>query len=152
MLMILPIGIIILVIVLIAVIFLYVQISVQIFDMKSNIFYLAESSIDAADIEKMAYRDYELNMLAIKQNIDMLLEKNYLYNKNTVGITDIKCTGIKIISSTPEILKHTNKVCDAPVICVTLEVTFNPLISFLGREIKLNIHDDFKLSLLEFKV
>ena len=151
-LMILPIGIMLLIIVLVIIILLYIQISVQIFDMKSNLFYLVQSSINMENFEKIAYRDYSLNTNIIKENLNILLEKNYLsYSNKKVGIVKIRCKDIKVISSKEEVIKHTKKIYNAPVICINVEFKFNPIISFLGREINLNMHDDIKLSLLEFE-
>ena len=151
MLIIFPIGVTILIVILIAVIFLYIQIAVQIYDVKSNIFYLVQSSIDKEGFEKMAYRDYMLNSENIKKNLNDLLAQNYLNVDNRrVGIIDIKCNKISIFDAKEKVISHTKNTYNVPIICVNIEIKFTPIISFLGKEIKFNIHDDIKLSLLEF--
>ncbi len=150
-LMTLPIGIIILLAILIAIVFMYAQISIQIYEVKSNLFYLAHSSIGQENFESMAYRDYNLNLNYIKDTLDELLKKNYLkYTDNRKGIVDIKCDDVRIIIPKIEVIKHTRNKYNSPILCIKVQILFNPLVSILGREIPIIIHDDIKISLLEF--
>ena len=151
MLVFLPIAGVLIIIILTSLIFLYIQISVQIYGIKSNIFYLVQSSIINEDFQKMAYRDYSLDTSNILENLNTLLQRNYLKVDNKkVGIVSVKCTNVTVLTEKDDVVKHTKGKYKVPIICVNINIKFTPIMSFLGREIKFNIHDDIKLSLLEF--
>ena len=138
--------------IIIATIFVYFQISIFLYDAKLNTFYIVQSSLTKEDHNNTVYRDYTLNTKTLKDNINNLYEKNYLANKNkTKGIVHIECHDLNVISKKSLILNHTNNKYNVPVICVKYKIKFNPLISLLGDEIEIKMHDDIKLSLLEFK-
>lgn len=146
-----PIMFMILIAIIIALVFVYIQISICLYDVKLNTFYIVQSSISESDYENMVYRDYTLNKKALKKNINNLFEKNYLNIKEkTKGIISIECYEVDVISNKSEILKHTQNRYKVPVICMRLKIIFNPLISVLGNNIEIKMHDDIKLSLLEF--
>lgn len=148
----LPIMFMILIAIIIATVFVYIQISIYLYDVKLNTFYIVQSSISKEDYENMAYREYKLNEPVLKKQINMLFEKNYLVNKNKKkGIVNIECSEVKVIDKSVDVLRHTKGKYKVPIICVKYKVTFNPLISLLGKEIEVKMHADIKLSLLEFK-
>lgn len=149
-LMIFPIGIMILIVILVSIAFLYIQITVQIYEIKSNLFYIVSSSFTQADIEKLAYRDYSLSLSDLKTNLNDLLKENYLAKNGGKGIVDIHCKNIKLLRSDIEVLEHTENKYATPIICVNIKVVFTPIISLLGNKIDLSIHDDIKINLLEF--
>lgn len=133
-------------------IFVYFQISIYLYDVKLNTFYIVQSSITEKDYQDMAYGDYTLNTKTLKGNINNLYKKNYLSSKEkTNGIVDIECYEVKVISQKLQLLSHTKNKYGVPVICVKYKIKFNPLISLLGKEIEIKMHDDIKLSLLDFK-
>lgn len=148
----LPIMFIIFISIIIATIFVYFQISIFLYDVKLNTFYIVQSSISEKDYENMAYRDYTINTKKLKTNINNLYKKNYLTNEEkTKGIIGIECYEVNIISKELLVLSHTKNKYRAPIICIKYKIKFNPLISLLGSEIEINMHDDIKLSLLEFE-
>lgn len=148
----LPIMFMILIAIIISAIFVYIQISIYLYDVKLNTFYIVQSSISKEDYEKMAYREYKINDIVLKEQINMLFEKNYLVNKNKKkGIVNIECDEVKAYGKKVDVLEHTNSKYKVPIICIKYKVTFNPLISLLGKDIEIKLHDDIKLSLLEFK-
>jgi len=88
----LPIMFMILISIIIATIFVYFQISISLYDVKLNTFYMVQSSITGKDYNDMAYRDYTLNTKTLMNNINNLYKKNYLESKNkTKDIIDIEC-------------------------------------------------------------
>lgn len=138
--------------IIIATIFVYFQISIFLYDVKLNTFYIVQSSIGKEDYNNMVYGDYTLNTINLKDNINNLYKKNYLLNENkTKGIVNIECYGVNVISKKQLVLNHTNSKYNVPIICIKYKTKFNPLISILGSEIEIKMHDDIKLSLLEFK-
>ena len=149
--MLLPIIFMILIAIIVAFVFVYIQISIYLYDVKLNVFYIVQSSIAKEDYENLVFRDYTLNEDKIKDNINNLFERNYLsVSEKKKGIVDIKCLELKIIKNKSDIIEHTKNKYNVPVICAKYKVVFNPLISILGNEIEVNMHDDIKLSLLEF--
>lgn len=148
----LPIMFMIFISIIIATIFVYFQIAISLYDVKLNTFYIVQSSITDKDYGDMAYGDYTVNIKTLKNNINNLYKKNYLVTESkTKGIVDIECYKIEVISKKLLVLNHTKSRYDVPVICVKYKIKFNPLISLLGKEIEIKIHDDIKISLLEFK-
>lgn len=148
----LPIMFMILIAIIIATIFVYIQISIYIYDVKLNTFYIVQSSISKEDYENMAYREYKLNEIALKEQINILFKKNYLINKDKKkGVVNIECDEVKVYDKNIDVVSHTNGKYKVPIICVKYKVTFNPLISLLGKDVEIKMHDDIKLSLLEFK-
>lgn len=148
----LPIMFMILIAIIIAAMFVYFQISISLYDVKLNTFYMVQSSISEEDYANVAYGDYSLNIKTLKNNINNLYKQNYLLSKNKIkGIIDIECYKVEIISKKLPVLSHTKCKYDVPVICVRYKIKFKPLISLLGREIEIKMHDDIKISLLEFK-
>lgn len=137
--------------VIVALVFVYIQISIYLYDVKLNMFYIVQSSISKEDYQNIVFRDYTLNEDVLKENINRLFQKNYLEPKRSnKGIVNVECYEVKVINTKSEVIKHTKNKYDVPVICIRLKVIFNPLISVLGNEIEIKIHDDIKLSLLEF--
>lgn len=149
-LMLFPIGIMILIAILVAITFLYVQIIVQIYEVKSNLFYIISSSIGQEDMENLAYRDYSLDVNKVQEKVDNLLKENYLRKDVSKGIIDIQCQNIKLIKSKGEISEHTKNKYTTPVMCVDIKIVFSPIISLIGDKVNFSIHDDIKFSLLEF--
>ena len=148
----LPIMFMIFISIIISIIFVYFQISISLYDVKLNTFYIVQSSISKEDYDDLVYGDYTLNIKILKDNINTLYEKNYLTNKSkTKGIIDIECYEVSVISKNLLVLNHTNNKYNVPVICVKYKIKFNPLITLLGREIEIKMHNDIKLSLLEFR-
>lgn len=138
--------------IIIATIFSYIQISICLYDVKLNTFHIVQSSISKKDYEEMAYRDYTLDKKTLKNNVNTLFKQNYLNNKeNTKGIVDIECYEVSSYSNKLQVQIHTKNKYNVPVICIKYKVKFSPLISVLGDEIEIKMHDDIKLSLLEFK-
>lgn len=136
----------------IATIFLYFQIAISVYDVKLNTFNIVQSSISEQDYNDLAYRDYTVNIKTLKNNINNLYKENYLLDKDkTKGIVDIECYQLEVISKKIQVLSHTKSKYEVPVICIKYKVRFNPLISLLGSNIEIKMHDDIKLSLLEFK-
>ena len=150
-LMILTTGFILLIIMLIVIIVTYIQVTVQIYDIKSNIFYVAQSSIRGKNMDKMAYNDYTLDKSDIKENINLLLKNNYMKNTNKKGIVNIYCYDVNVIYSSENSLVHTKGKYDKPILCIRLKVIFRPIISMVKKEAEIMLHDDIKISLLEFK-
>jgi len=149
-LMLFPIGIMILIAILVAIIFLYIQIVVQIYEVKSNLFYIVSSSIAKEDAENLAYRDYTLDIDKMQLNVDKLLKDNYLRDKSGRGIINIQCENIKVMKKETLVVQHTKNKYNTPIICISVRITFRPIISLLGEKVEFNIHDDVKISLLEF--
>lgn len=149
--MIFPIGIMVLIIIVVAIVFLYIQIVVQIYEVKSNLFYMVSSSISDKDMENLAYRDYSFNVDEVQINVDKLLKKNYLKQNNVTGIIDIECKEIKLVKDENQVGVHTNKVYKVPILCVNVNVTFKPIISLIANKVNFEIHDDIKINLLEFE-
>lgn len=149
-LMIFPVGIMILVVILLAVVFLYIQIVVQVYEVKSNLFYIVFNSIGQNDIDNLAYRDYSINITKVQQKVDKLLKENYLRKSVRKGIIDIKCNNIKLIKNKNNVIEHTKNKYRTPIICVYIKITFSPIVSLLGDRVEFLIHDDIKISLLEF--
>lgn len=148
----LPIMFMIFISIIIATIFVYFQISISLHDIKLNTFYILQTSISKEDYDNMAYADYTINTKTLKNNINDLYNKNYLVNeKKTKGVIDINCYQVKVISKRTQVMSHTKGRYKVPVICIKYKVKFNPLISLLGSDIEIKMHDDIKLSLLEFK-
>ena len=148
----LPIMFMIFISIIIAIVFVYFQISISLYDIKLNTFYIVQSSISKADYNNIAYRDYSLNIKTLKNNINNLYKQNYLFNEDkTKGIVDVECYKLEVISKKLLVLNHTKNQYSVPVICVKYKIKFNPLISILGTRIEIKMHDDIKLSLLEFK-
>lgn len=148
----LPIMFMIFISIIIATIFVYFQISISLYDLKLNTFYIVQSSISEKDYNDMAYGDYTLNLKTLKNNINNLYKRNYLQNENKAkGIVDIECYKVEVIYKNLLVLNHTKNKYNVPIICINYKIKFNPLISLLGREIEIKMHDDIKLSLLEFK-
>lgn len=147
----LPIMFMIFISIIIATIFVYFQISIFLYDVKLNTFYIVQSSISDNDYMDLAYGDYTLNIKTLESNINNLYKQNYLESKNkTKGIVDINCYKVEVISKNLLTLFHTKSKYSVPIICVKYKIKFNPLISILGTEIEIKMHDDIKLSLLEF--
>lgn len=147
----LPIVFMLLIEIIVALIFIYIQISICLYEVKLNTFYVIQSSMNKEDYENIVYRNYKLNEKELKRNINNLLEENYLYKKQKrKGIVDIECCEASVINNRLEIVKHTKDKYKVPIICVKLKIIFKPLISVLGNEIEIKMHDDIKLSLLEF--
>ena len=73
-----------------------------------------------------------------------------LDEEKSKGIVDIECYEVEVISENIQVINHTKNNYNVPVICVKYKIKFNPLISLLGRELEIKMHDDIKLSLLEF--
>lgn len=148
----LPIMFMIFISIIIATIFVYFQISISLYDVKLSTFYIVQSSITKEGYSNMAYGDYTIATKTIKSNINNLYSKNYLEGKNkTKGIVDIECYEVSVITTKTLVSNHTNNQYNVPVICVKYKIKFNPLISLLGNEIEIKMHDDIKLSILEFK-
>lgn len=148
----LPIMFIIFIAIIVVTIFLFFQISIFLYDVKLNTFYIVQSSLSKGDYNNIVYGDYTLDEKTLKGNINNLYAKNYLVNKNkTKGIVNIECYEAKIIERISKVRSHTNKRYNVPVICVKYKIDFIPLITLLKDEIEIKMHDDIKLSLLEFK-
>ena len=148
--MLLPIIFMILIAIIIAFIFVYVQVCIYLYDIKLKTFYIVKSSISKADYQNIVYRDYSLNENELKNNINHLFKENYEDKNKKIGIVNVECTQVTVVKSNIEVAKHTKNRYKVPVICVKYEVVFTPLISILGKELRTNMHDDIKLSLLEF--
>ncbi len=148
--MLFPIVFMILIAIIIAFIFVYVQICIYLYDIKLNTFYIVKSSISKSDYDNIAYRDYSLDENKLKNNINQLFKENYANLNKKTGIVNVESTQVTVIKNNIEVSKHTKNIYKVPVICVKYEVTFTPLISILGKEVKINMHDDVKLTLLEF--
>lgn len=149
--MLLPIIFMILIAMIVAFVFVYIQISIYLYDVKLNTFYIVQSSISKEDYDNLVFRDYTLNEAKLKDSINDLFERNYLNIKNKKkGIVDIECLELGVIKSQSEIIEHTKNKYNIPVLCIKYRIKFNPLLSILGDEIKVDMHDDIKLSLLEF--
>jgi len=138
--------------IIIATIFVYIQISIYLYDVKLNTFYIVQSSISKKNYENIAYREFILDKKTLKNNINTLFELNYLNNKKkSKGIVDIECYEVNSITNRFQVQIHTKNKYNVPVICIKYKIKFRPLISILGNEIEIKMHDDIKLSLLEFK-
>lgn len=149
--MILPIIFMMLIVIIVAFVFIYIQISIYLYDVKLNTFYIVQSSIAKEDYENLVFRDYTLNEDRIKDNINSLFERNYLrVSEKKKGIVDIECIQLKIIKNKSEVIEHTKNKYYVPVICIKYRLVFNPLLSVLGNDIEVDMHDDIKLSLLKF--
>jgi len=56
---------------------LYVQINSCIFNVKSDLFYIAQNAYLAADYQELAYANYEINESILQEKITLLLQLNY---------------------------------------------------------------------------
>lgn len=148
---ILPILMLIFIVIIATLIITYIQISTQLYDVKLSLDNIVMSSLSNDDLDNISYRDYNINENVLKNNIESLLEKNYLKKESKkTGITKIWCDDVRVLNINNQILKHGKYTYEVPVICVNIKLKFSPIISLLGKDKEVTIHSDIKLSLLEF--
>ena len=73
----LPIMFMIFISIIVSIIFVYFQISISLYDVKLNTFYIVQSSISKEDYDDIVYGDYTLSIKILKDNINTLYEKIY---------------------------------------------------------------------------
>lgn len=129
----------------------YIQISTQLYDIKLSIDNMVMSCLTNEDFENISYRDYKINENLLKENIEYLLEKNYVKegNKKT-GVVQIWCEDVKVLNTNLQNINHGKVHYDTPIICTNIKLKFSPIISLIGKEKIVTLHTDVKLSLLEF--
>lgn len=129
----------------------YIQISIQLYDIKLSVNNIVMSCLTNDDLENISYRDYSINENILKENIERLLEKNYVKegNKKT-GVVQIWCEDVKVLNTNLHNITHGKVNYKTPIICTNIKLKFSPIISFIGKEIVVTLHTDVKLSLLEF--
>lgn len=79
-----------LIIILMAIYFLYMQINLQVYPIKQDIFYIVQNSYFAINIEELAYNNYIVDESVLKDKIQSLIGINYsnvvienlIYDKN----------------------------------------------------------------------
>ena len=150
-LMILPIGFLLLIVVITTILILYIQIRIQLYDVKTSLFYIVSSSIGEEDMENLAYKNYCINTEMLTHKVDKLLKENYLKSNTEKGVQNIKCNNIELIESSEQSIQHTKGLYDVPILCVYVEIRFTPIIGILGDKIDILLHDDIKFNLLEFE-
>ncbi|MDD2376869.1 MAG: hypothetical protein PHD15_05490 [Clostridia bacterium] len=111
---------------------LYVQINSCVFNVKSDLFYIAQNAYLAVDYKELAYSDYEINEPMLKEKIILLLHLNYPnYNFH---INEIK-------------YEHVSKSVLIDINLLIQPIVLNNLIKIFS----LNIKENVKLKLMEVK-
>jgi|GEM_PF-2411740 len=129
---ILLISVMIMLIMLVVIFLLYIQINSSVFNVKSDLFYIAQNAYIAADYEELAYSNYQINENVLQEKIIQLLELNHP-NYNFV-INKIKYEYI-----------------DKNVL-IDINLLIEPIVlSNLIGNITLNIKENVKLKLMEVK-
>lgn len=129
---ILSITIIFMVIILAITFLLYIQINSCIYNVKTDLFYIAQNAILAVDYDELVYSSYEINDEILKEKITTLLHLNYPnYNFN---VNEIK-------------YEH---LTSSVLIDMNLQIKPIALRNLIG-DITLKIKDNIKLKLMEVR-
>lgn len=129
---ILSITIIFMVIILVITFLLYIQINSCIYNVKTDLFYIAQNAILAVDYDELAYSSYEINDEILKEKITTLLHLNYPnYN---FYVNEIK-------------YEH---LTSSVLIDMNLQIKPIALRNLIG-DITLKIKDNIKLKLMEVR-
>ena len=129
---ILSITIIFMVIILTITFLLYIQINSCIYNVKTDLFYIAQNAILAVNYDELAYSNYEINDEMLKEKITTLLHLNYPnYNFNVNEIRYEHLTSSVLID-------------------INLQIKPIALRNLIG-DITLKIKDNVKLKLMEVR-
>lgn len=115
-----------------AVFLLYIQINSCIYNIKSDLFYIAQNGYIAADYEELAYSNYKVDNIVLQEKITELLRLNH--PNYTIYVDKINYDNV------------TNNIV------IDIDLLIKPLVlkNLIG-DIKLNIRENVKLKLLEVR-
>lgn len=111
---------------------LYIQINSCIYNVKTDLFYIAQNAILAVDHDELAYSNYEINDEILKEKVGTLLYLNYPnYN---ISVNEVKY----------------DYLSNCILIDISLQVKPIALRNLIG-DITLKIKDNVKLKLMEVR-
>ncbi len=119
-------------IILISIFLLYIQINSCIYNVKSDLFYIAQNAYIGADYVELAYSNYEIDDKVLKETITKLLVLNHPNYKFVIN--EIK-------------YEHLSRNVLIDINLIVEPIILNNLI----ENISLNIKDSVKLKLMEVK-
>lgn len=142
---------------------LYSQINLIVYNIKSDLFYIVQNSLNGETELGLAYGEYNFDESSIKEHVQNILNLNYGINEIVGGEENVKKGSIKKI--TVEELRVLNDIGkydsiasisgdalkDFIRIYVRVKLTYIPVISIFGGEQKINIQDEIKMELLKIK-
>lgn len=116
------------IVILMIIYFLYMQINIQIFPLKQDIFFIVQNAYFSINMEELAYNNYLVDEVILKDKIQNLISINY----NNVFIEKLSYD------------KYVNKVK------INLKVDIYPIIlkKFIGK-FSINIYDEVKLKTMD---
>lgn len=116
------------IVILMIIYFLYMQINIQIFPLKQDIFFIVQNAYFSINMEELAYNNYLVDEVILKNKIQNLISINY----NNVFIEKLSYD------------KYVNKVK------INLKVDIYPIIleKFIGK-FSVNIYDEVKLKTMD---
>ena len=116
------------IVILMIIYFLYMQINIQIFPLKQDIFFIVQNAYFSINMEELAYNNYLVDEVILKDKIQNLISINY----NNVFIEKLSYD------------KYVNKVK------INLKVDIYPIIleKFIGK-FSVNIYDEVKLKTMD---
>ncbi|MDF2865830.1 MAG: hypothetical protein K0R72_648 [Clostridia bacterium] len=119
-------------IILTAIFLLHIQINSCIYNVKSDLFYIAQNAYIAANYNELSYANYEFDNILLNEKIVYLLKLNHPNYKFTIN--EIK-------------YEYKEKS-----VLIDINILVEPIIlnNLIGN-INLNIRDNFKLKLMEVK-
>ncbi len=119
-------------IILTAIFLLHIQINSCIYNVKSDLFYIAQNAYIAANYSELSYANYQFDNILLKEKIVYLLKLNHPNYKITIN--EIKYEYVE------------------KSVLIDINILVEPIIlNHLIGNINLNIRDNFKLKLMEVK-
>lgn len=134
-----------------AIFIVYTQVLNTVMNIKSDLYYITQNGIIANNKEELALNNYLTDNTTLKSTIENILKRNYVKNEGSVKSIIVK--NAQIYTNEEEIFIHTLGRYKKPIIHIEIEIAFIPLIKLpnLNSIYKINIHEDVKISLLEYE-
>lgn len=132
---------------------LYTQINIVIYNIKSDLFYIVQNSLNRQIQETLAYSDYVFNKEEIKEHVETILKMNYIDGSNskkgkTSNIKEIEAKEISLLYP-GEVVNGCNTLGDKIRIHIKIKIVYVPIVTLLGGEKEIYLHDDIKMELLK---
>ncbi len=151
-----PLFTILLICVLFIVAIIYSQVIIGIVNIKSDLFYIVQNSIMKINKEALSYGQYIINEVELKDEIENLIIKNYMTDKNgmlanrSVGVLKVSVDEVNYYTSESQILNHTAGTKKEPFVHIVLTVKTRLAINLgIKDTYDTKIHEDIKLTRLK---
>lgn len=116
-------------------------------DIRVNLFYIVQNALMAYSSE-LNLDVYNISSSTLSEIIVELINKNHV--ENNKNIKKINIQEIGLCDGMGQCFEHTDSNMNVPYIHIKLKVDFLPIINLRNINLSYGIHEDIKLSLMEY--